>query len=113
MDIGADGAARFDHFESDNRHIRSDRRQHFAEWSGRSSFAVVEGLLTDVGLGVLGWGFSTRGGVRVLGRSSHGGSRLPALDAHVFEGGPSVLRWVHGVCFSLWWRGSLAGLSMV
>ena len=67
---------------------------------------VVEGLLTHVGLGVLGWGFGTRGGVRILGRPSHGGSRLTALDAHVFEGGPSVLRWVHGVCFSLWWRGS-------
>ena len=45
------------------------------------------------GLGVLGWGFRTRGGVRVLERPSHGGSRLTALDAHVFEGGPSVLRW--------------------
>ena len=60
------------------------------------------------GLGVLGWGF-VRGGVRVLEWSLHGGSRLPALDAHVFEGGPCVLRWVHGVCFSLWWRGSVGG----
>ena len=34
---------------------------------------------------------------------------LTALDAHVFEGGPSVLQWVHGVCFSLWWRGSVGG----
>ena len=61
------------------------------------------------GLGVLGWGFSTRGGVRFVEWTSHGGSRLPALDAHVFEGGPCVLRWVHGVCFSLWWRGSVGG----
>ncbi len=51
----------------------------------------------------------TRGGVRVLERSSHGGSRLTALDAHVFEGGLFVLRWVHGVCFSLWWRGFFGG----
>ena len=34
---------------------------------------------------------------------------LTALDAHVFEGGPSVLRWVRGVCFSLWWRGFVGG----
>ena len=34
---------------------------------------------------------------------------LTALDAHVFEGGPSVLRWVHGVCFSLWWRRFVGG----
>ena len=34
---------------------------------------------------------------------------LTALDAHVFEGGPFVLRWVHGVCFSLWWRGFVGG----
>ena len=61
------------------------------------------------GLGVLGWGFGTRGGVRVLERSSHGGSRLTALDAHVFEGGLFVLRWIHGVCFSLWWRGFVGG----
>ena len=63
------------------------------------------------GLGVLGWGLSTRGGVRVLERFSHGGSRLTAPDAHVFEGGPSVLRWVHGVCFSLWWRSALWRVS--
>ena len=61
------------------------------------------------GLGVLGWGFRTRGGVRVLERPSHGGSRLTALDAHVFEGGLFVLRWIHGVCFSLWWRGFVGG----
>ena len=60
------------------------------------------------GLGVLGWGF-VRGGVRFVEWTSHGGSRLPALDAHVFEGAPFVLRWVHGVCFSLWWRGSVGG----
>ena len=58
---------------------------------------------------MLGWGLSTRGGVRVLERFSHGGSRLTAPDAHVFEGGPSVLRWVHGVCFSLWWRRFVGG----
>ena len=46
------------------------------------------------GLGVLGWGLSTRGGVRFVEWTSHGGSRLTALDAHAFEGGPSVLRWV-------------------
>ena len=34
---------------------------------------------------------------------------LTALDAHVFEGGPFVLRWVHGVCFSPWWRGFVGG----
>ena len=65
------------------------------------------------GLGVLGWGLSTRGGVRFVEWTSHGGSRLTALDAHAFEGGPSVLRWVHGVCFSLWWRGSLWRVSLL
>ena len=58
---------------------------------------------------MLGWGFGARGGVRFVERPSHGGSRLTTLDAHVFEGGPSVLRWVHGVCFSLWWRGFVGG----
>ncbi len=38
------------------------------------------------GLGVLGWGFGTRGGVRFVEWTSHGGPALPtALDAHVFE----------------------------
>ena len=37
---------------------RRRERSRFPLWCvGRSSFAVVEGLLTDVGLGVLGWGF--------------------------------------------------------
>ena len=62
-----------------------------------------------LGLECAGFAERTRGGVRVLERSSHGGSRLPALDAHVFEGGPSVLRGVHGVCFSLWWRRFVGG----
>ena len=91
---------------------RAARRREwwrFPLWCVGRSLAVVEGLLTDVGLGVLGWGFSTRGGVRFVEWTSHGGSRLTALDAHVFEGGPSVLRWVHGVCFSLWWRGFVGG----
>ena len=61
------------------------------------------------GLVCAGFAECTRGGVRVLERSSHGGSRLTTLDAHVFEGGPSVLRWVHGVCLSLWWRGFVGG----
>ena len=61
------------------------------------------------GLVCAGFAECTRGGVRVLERSSHGGSRLTALDAYVFEGGPSVLRWVRGVCFSLWWRGFVGG----
>ena len=63
------------------------------------------------GLVCAGFAECTRGGVRVLERSSHGESRLTALDAHVFEGGPSVLRWVHGVCFSLWWRRFVGGVS--
>ena len=51
----------------------------------------------------------TRGGVRFVEWTSHGGSRLTALGAHIFGGGPSVLRWVRGVCFSLWWRGFVGG----
>ena len=77
---------------------RASRRREwwrFPLWCvGRSSFAVVEGLLTDVGLGVLGWGFTTRGGVRFVEWTSRRRAGLTAFVAYVFEGGPSVLRWV-------------------
>ena len=56
---------------------RCERSRFPSSWSGRSSVAVVEGLLTGVGLGVLGWGFSTRGGVRFVEWTSHGGPALP------------------------------------
>ena len=64
------------------------------------------------GLGVLGWGF-VRGGVRVLDLSGpRAAGRLPGLDAYVFEGGPSVLRWVPRLLgLALVARLSLAGLS--
>ncbi|MDP7383386.1 MAG: hypothetical protein QF382_04870, partial [Acidimicrobiales bacterium] len=51
VDMGADGAARFDHFESDNRHIRSDWRPSFARWSARSSFDVFTSPTPTVGPG--------------------------------------------------------------
>ena len=40
----------------------------------------------------------TRGGVRVLERSSHGGAAFLRSTLMLLRGGPSVLRWVHGVC---------------
>ena len=61
------------------------------------------------GLGAWGFAECTRGGVRFVERSSHGGSRLPHSTLMFLRGGPSVLRWIHGVCFSLWWRGFVGG----
>ena len=66
------------------------------------------------GLVCAGFAECTRGGVRVLERSSHGGSRLTALDAHVFEGGPCVLRWALRLLLALVARlfgGSLDGVK--